>query len=458
MPKTQVSVVKERHLHPKFPRLRLELRSDSKFFQAVTRLDNKLRQKTTGTDNLVTAYRVAEDWYRREVKASQLAARQHPVDVITKDPTMAELFASYKLTLETEAKQKYADQKWDPIAGFWRAIRLSTVGPKTFRDFYIWRRKNFRKFVHTGNGKEHKLTNNTIHKDKILIRQVLKHAVHEELIERLPAIPSQGKIDSNPRPWLDEHEWHKLSATARKRLREAQMDFKRNRNKASARLLQHRQDMDDLIRFLYESMFRVNELQKNLKFKDCIVETNDSGDEMLSCRLRRGKVGGRPVITTRGAVEVYRRRLKEAGGDVSAFIFPRRHKDGFASLLEAAGLRFNEEGFVRNLKSMRASSISGTLLRNPDANLWAVSRNAGVGINTIDKFYAKRLTALMAKNQLSKNPPVNPFDPLDKLRDQVLREGLDVGDDHMGEDAPETGGEPWHQAKRDLKVLKQPKP
>jgi hypothetical protein len=211
--------------------------------------------------------------------------------------------------------------------------------------------------------------------------------------------------------------------------------------------------MDDLIHFLYESMFRVNELQKNLQFKDCRIEHNDSGDEILVCQLRQGKVGGRPVIATRGAVERYRRRFIEAGQNPNALIFPHRHKDGFARLLKEAGLRFNEEGFVRNMKSMRASSISGTLLRNPDVNLWTVSRNAGVGINVIDKFYAKRLTALMAKNQLSKNPPVSPVDPLDKMRDQMLRDSLDAGDAHMGEDR-ETGAEPWFETKRDLKIVK----
>ena len=89
MPKTQVF---ERHVHPKFARLRLELRSDSKLLQAVTRLDNRLRQQSTAPTTS-DGFPCREDWYRRELKASQLAPRQHPTDLVLKDPTMQEVCA-----------------------------------------------------------------------------------------------------------------------------------------------------------------------------------------------------------------------------------------------------------------------------------------------------------------------------------------------------------------------------
>src|SRR5690242_18799599 len=111
VPKTEVT---ERHFHPKYPRLRVELRTDSKFSQAVTRLDSKLRQHSTRSTNLSTALRLAEDWYRRDVKASAAAARQHPLDSITKDPTVAGAWASYERTLG-DKKQTYANGKWNPI-------------------------------------------------------------------------------------------------------------------------------------------------------------------------------------------------------------------------------------------------------------------------------------------------------------------------------------------------------
>jgi hypothetical protein len=400
MPKTQVL---ERHVHPKFPRLRIELRSDSRFLQAVTRLDDKLRQWSTKTDVLPTAFRLAEDWYRREVKASKLAARQHPVDTIAQDPTMQELYEMYRRSLESDQKQAYADQKWEPISAFWRARRLSTVTALTFREFYAWRRRHFRKREDSD-----QLSNSTLHKDKILVRQLFKAAIEAELMDRMPLIPKSGKIDANPRPWLDAEEWRTLTATSLARLQEARRNHERNHSKGSARLLKQRQDIDDLIHFLYASMFRVNEVQKNpcggLRFKDCRVERNADGDKMLICKLRRGKTGARDVVATRDAAEIYEARFK-ANPDPNAYIFPERKKDAFRNLLEAAGLRKNEEGFFRNLKSMRPTSISTRMLENPDLNPLIISRNAGVGLGVIDAYYTKRLTAEMQKNELSKVKP-----------------------------------------------------
>jgi hypothetical protein len=51
--------------------------------------------------------------------------------------------------------------------------------------------------------------------------------------------------------------------------------------KGNPKLVKQRKDLDDLIHFLYASMFRVNEVQKNLRFKDCRVEKNRDGDKML---------------------------------------------------------------------------------------------------------------------------------------------------------------------------------
>jgi hypothetical protein len=405
LPKTSVL---ERHPHPTYPRLRIELRSDSRFFQAVTRLDDKLRQKTTGTDNLPTALRIAEDWYRRELKASQLAARQHPIDLVLKDPTMAEVYASYARTLEGKAAT-YADGKWSPIAGFWRTQRLSTINAATFREFYAWRRKNFRKF-----GKQHQLSNSTLHKDKILIRQFLNHAIDKGWLSSLPLIPKSGKIVANPRPWFDAQEWRKLTAVSRKRMQEA---------KRNPKVYQQRKDLDDLIHFMYGSMFRVGEAVTNLRFKDCRVEKNRDGAKMLLIKLHEGKRGARTVVGTREAAEVFEDRLSSAS-DPNARIFPERKVDAFRELLIAAGLRTNEQGFKRNWKSLRATSISTRILDQPDLNLLFIGRNAGVSLATIDNFYAKRLTAEMKKNELSAVKPFSRDSSLQmrKVQRQVRKE------------------------------------
>jgi hypothetical protein len=91
-------------------------------------------------------------------------------------------------------------------------------------------------------------------------------------------------------------------------------------------------------------MFRVNEVQKNLRFKDCRAEKNADGEKMLICELRRGKTGARTVVATNVAVEIYERRFKR-NPDPSAIIFPERKKEAVAELLDACNLRKNEKGF-----------------------------------------------------------------------------------------------------------------
>src|SRR5437870_9220972 len=85
MPKTRVL---ERHPHPKHARLAVQRRSNSRFYQSVTFLDGKLKQKSTKATHLPTALKLAEEWYRRELRSSVAFGLQHPIAKLTTDPTM----------------------------------------------------------------------------------------------------------------------------------------------------------------------------------------------------------------------------------------------------------------------------------------------------------------------------------------------------------------------------------
>jgi hypothetical protein len=146
-------------------------------------------------------------------------------------------------------------------------------------------------------------------------------------------------------------------------------------------------------------MLRVGEL-RTLRFHSCRMEKNASGDKLLLCEVT-GKRGTRTVVGNAIAALIYERRLKNA--KPADLMFPHHCRDGFRELLLEAGLR-EQEGFTRNLKSVRATSISTALLQNPELNLTVVARNAGTSIQMIDDFYAKRLTAEMHKDVLSTLP------------------------------------------------------
>ena len=76
--------------------------------------------------------------------------------------------------------------KWSTIENFWRTIEVGDVTAQTFRDFYRWRRSR-----KTPAGTV--IKNHSLHKDMMVIRQVLKYTIEERRIDTLPPIPRVGK-------------------------------------------------------------------------------------------------------------------------------------------------------------------------------------------------------------------------------------------------------------------------
>jgi len=93
--------------HPKYPRLKLQIRARSKFYQALTFQDGKKVQHSLKTTNLDTVLKLSESWYKKLLRASAAESRQHPIDRLATDPTIGELFASFRSTLQ---KAKRPDQ------------------------------------------------------------------------------------------------------------------------------------------------------------------------------------------------------------------------------------------------------------------------------------------------------------------------------------------------------------
>ena len=383
---------RERHRHGTLDRLYVYRQPRSRFYGAETFLDGRKRRASLKTDSLTTALKLSEEWYRKELRASVEHARQHPIARLTSDPIIGEVVPQYFKGL-SGSKLTYAQWRWSPIQHYWRTIKVRDVKPATFKEFYQWRRRTAK-----GSMKAH-----TLHKDIVLIRQVLKHCVEEEYLDRLPLIPKPGKIVPSPRPWLTESEWTHLCAVSENRIRGAQ---------GNPRLQQQRQDTDHFMRFMVASCARVDEL-RGLRFSDCryrfpeddpkpakgkasaappLRKAEPAAPWLLVCHVT-GKRGSRDLVTEPEAAEIVAvRRLERKGND--ALVFPAHHRDSFRELLIAAGLRTDAQGNARNFKSLRATAISRLVLAGKD--LMFIARNAGTSVNMIDLYYARRLTAELA--------------------------------------------------------------
>lgn len=369
----------EQHKHPEFPRLTIVRTDRSRFYHARIYLDGKLKQASLRTPDIKLALRLAADWYKRELRASVSFGKQHPIKRLTNDPVLGEVFASYRATL-LQKQSAEATKRWGPIQHFWRTLKLNEISSDTFEQFYRWRKK---------------VKAHTLHKDVCCVRQVLKYAeLKTDVGFVLPRIPKVGKILPNPRPWLSKSEWDRLRRLAEKRIAQEHRNPKLSRQ---------RQDMWDFAAFMVASMCRVEELQ-TLRFHHCTIEVVDKR-KILRCEFK-GKTGMRVAYAAPEAVTIYGARLKRAGDDTSALVFPEHHRDAFRELLKAAELYEDHFGNRRNYKALRATAIALAILRPNPPTLFQIARNAGTSVAVIDAFYSKRLTSEAGKDVLTAAEPL----------------------------------------------------
>ena len=363
----------EKHKHPTIPRLTLDRRADSPFYQARAFIDGRQRATSTKTDDIRTAFRVAESWYKQQTRPSA----ERKIDRLGLDPIMADVYAAYIATLDAR-RRGFTAWRWGPIREFWGPLRLIEIGPKTFRAFYAWRRRSAKKGL-----KAH-----TLHKDICLVRQILKHAAAEDQLEHLPLVPSPGKIEPDPPPPLSDAEWEHLRKVSQQRIADA----------PNVRTRQQRTDCDHFMRLMIASCARVGEIRDNsggkeirgLRFRDCRYRLSETGKpDLLVCTVT-GKRGTRDIVAEADAVEVVSNRAGKPGD----LVFPHHVRDVFRELLIAANLRTDNKGRERNAKALRSTAICRALLAGRDVVF--VAKNAGTSVDVISRYYTKYLTAEMA--------------------------------------------------------------
>ena len=379
----------EIHRHSKFQRLVVHQRPRSRFYQARCHIDGRLFTNSCKTAELTTAMRIASEWYRSLLRDQQAQYGRHPSKDV--DPTLSEKFADYKRTLK-DAAALHAQWRWNAIHDFWGRKSIHSITPSAFHEFYARRRRN-------------NISNHTLHKDVTLIRQILKYCAETELLTSLPIIPRIGKIAHNPRKWLDRVQWEILHKASRLRIEQAT---------ERPRLQRMRQDCHDFMVFMLNSMLRVDEL-RNLTFGDCRVVENADKQRVLELNVRISKTGPRSgVLCTAPATFVFDRRVQgHAPGDK---VFPRSCGREFKRLLESADL-YRDGAVTRNLKSLRATSISFRILERADVAM--VAKNAGTSINSINNFYARYLRGTDAIEQMT------------KLRDEYMLRDIEKHQDDL---------------------------
>ncbi|MBP7570761.1 MAG: hypothetical protein KBA95_11940 [Acidobacteria bacterium] len=367
-------------------RLRIERRPPRRAYYARVCIQGKLIVKSTGETTIAAAKRVAGDWYRDLLAKARLGESIHGKTFAE----VAEKFLTYQDEVGhvSEGQRGNYHDKWSVLKPYLVGVKLSDINLQFLEDL---RERRFQQSLPekkesvTEDAPKKPPSANTLKKDLIFIRLVLKHAIEREhCLDQLPAFPSfaqqKWKIVPKPRPFFTKPEYDKLKAAASQRIREAD----------NPRVREQRQELYDFILMCVGGCLRVDEA-RNLRFKDVEI-TRQNGEEVLRLEvLGKHSPDGETTevgFGMYGAVPAFRRirkRHPEAKPDDPLFV--HHHRDGFRELLELLKMRQTDRG-KRDLKSLRPTGISLRLDLGPaNPDLRALAKIVRTSPDMIHKFY-----------------------------------------------------------------------
>jgi integrase len=356
---------------------------------------NKQFYKTTKSPMLADAQAFAEQWFL-DIQ-SRIRNRQ-PVG----EPTLAtayKAFISYhendllktgKSSLQKIRRYKYT---WNNVKEL-GDLRLSDITAEKLEDF---RRARQSKAVKA-------LTEKTLHADIGLVRMCLKYAKRRRWLEVLPDFPVE-RIKYEYPDWLTPEEFHSLTVTSQNRMTDVPLMTGNRRAKNAAKHIRvERTELHAFVWLMGHGCIRVSECL-NLRWGD--LKPHPDNDKVppfkrqVLINIRSGKTGARQGVGTFGveiAMNYLRDLYPDATDDDKLFTKPHRH--GMARLLEAAKLRKDPKGRLRNAKTLRHTSIMLRFLYEPGISPFELGRIAGTSAAILDKYYLGHLTGSRVSDRL----------------------------------------------------------
>ncbi|MFP6869500.1 MAG: phage integrase SAM-like domain-containing protein, partial [Nitrospinota bacterium] len=207
-----VNILKEKKIADKISgrTLHIFLREHSKYFHARTFIDRKRIQISTKNTTMSGAEQFAKEWFQDLISKQRLGLPVHGHNF--EDAVKGLLiYKKNQQILETRSKVLVKDyqSKCVVLSGFFSGVLLTEITPRKIDEYREWRL----------NKSKGQISGNTLNKDFITLRQLLKYAQRQEWIEHLPIFPEQ-RIQSEVRPWFPPDEWKLLIKSSRKRIKE----------------------------------------------------------------------------------------------------------------------------------------------------------------------------------------------------------------------------------------------
>ena len=253
------------------------------------------------------------------------------------------------------------------------------------------------------------LSTTTISQYLVIVRKVLKLAVHLGHLRELPEFPPV-RVTSRPRGAFTVTEYWQVLRKARALVGQTHPVLQtlgpEERFWITRDLLCMPPDIAWVIGFMVNTFVRPGDIKK-MKHKH--IEEVRGRHVYLRMNLPETKRHDKPVVSMRAAVRIYRRlcgRQSVTGwGRPEDFLFlpqvaNREHALAvlnfhFQWVLRECGLTRGPLGQKRTLYSLRHTAITFRLLYGQGIDMLTLARNARTSVNMIERFYASSLSGEM---------------------------------------------------------------
>ena len=374
-------------------KIRLLRHNDNPMLYARSYQQGRYVSIRTMETGIGAASKVAEDWFY------ELKARVRRGDQVH-EPLFSDIVREFLVDPSikgavSDAQYNTYAKKWSVVEKFLRGVRVSAVNLDKLEEIRNIRATDTNRY-------EEPITANTIDKDILFIRQVLRWGVERKSLSiTIPSAPKRKgrfEIVKHGRPTFSLKQWRTVTLAARKRAQDAE---KKRAAQERTPTRGRKVDVEKAWELYYFIVFacggalRTGEAY-SLRWMDCsetVLNTPDKTDEdavhvlVLGKHSRGGQRENGWVLM--GGVEAFHQlRQRREADRPDDTVFRYNHEPGFRELLKSLDLYTDpSSGMTRNTKSLRGTGINLRLLKNPGVPLNDLRKRCRTSIVQIQHFY-----------------------------------------------------------------------